>query len=118
MTERTLQLLTELQPIIKEKLGKVKDGDKVYFGDTVVTYCEDCMNMDMYTQDFVREVVNNTIFRVPKFIDLWTMVEWEDLSIKVFPNGNMRISGDDFVIDPQDPYTCLLTLLDIQNFPE
>lgn len=113
MTDQEFDLIKELQPIIKKYLILITDGDRLLCSTSneAVVYCNDCMEMNMFTEEFKREIRENTIIQIPTFAELWNIIDWREVD-SIYPGKEtMQINGNGFIIESEEPYLALLKLL-------
>ena len=111
LTPENLDMIKRLQPLFREKLGDIVDGDELVnpFSDKGRTSFV-CGNNQMGLDDCLR---------IPKPIDwqnpergLWGMINWKRFDIKrVSESGGVFLTGGDSGDGFVDPFTALLMAL-------
>ena len=116
MTQEELELLKELQPVIRKHMGSWEIGDRfAYPVNGYPTKLVDSRNIE----DVISNTSNMTLILIPDAISrdserpqrgLWGMIDWGVYNVSIDSDGEIRAK-----IGTWEPYRALLEILKFQT---
>ncbi len=115
MTNEELELLKNLQHIIKKNMGNLKHGDRVYLEEHIETVCSYCDSNESgewhnYLKDAI--VIPDAISRDSNQPErgLWGMIDWSQFNANIDGDGEINTG-----LEHDIPYLVLLKTLKWQT---